>query len=125
MKFYVDYQNKHGIGVQVNSCGLSVDPSMPWLAPSPDAIVVDPTQDYQKRGCLEVKCPYTCEKILFAVASKDVPGFCLVLICYIKLKSRLSIRHVRISMFRNGLTSNFLKLKHKASGNSEFVFKSF
>lgn len=53
---------------------------MPWLAASPDAIVVDPTQDHQKRGCLEVKCPYACEKILFATACKNVPGFCLVLI---------------------------------------------
>ena len=52
-----------------------------WLAASPDAIVVDPTQDHQKRGCLEVKCPYACEKILFAAACKEVPGFCLVLIC--------------------------------------------
>ena len=76
----MDCQNKRGIGIQVNSCGLSVDPSMPWLAASPDAIVVDPTQDHQKRGCLEVKCPYACEKILFVAACKDVNGFYLVLI---------------------------------------------
>ena len=62
IKSYVDYQSKEGTAVQVNSCGLSVDPSMPWLAPSPDAIVVDPTQEHQKIECLEVKCPYVCEK---------------------------------------------------------------
>ena len=79
IKSYMDHQNKEGIAVQVNPCGLSVDSSMPWLAASPDAIVVDPTQEHQKMGCLEVKCPYVCEKKLFAAACKDVPGFCLVL----------------------------------------------
>ena len=29
IKSHVDYQNNKGIAVQVNSCGLSVDPSMP------------------------------------------------------------------------------------------------
>ena len=57
IKAYVDYHNKEGIAVQVNSCGLSVDPTMPWLAASPDAFVVDPTQKHQMMGCLEVKCP--------------------------------------------------------------------
>ena len=79
IKAYVDYQNKEGIAVQVNSCGLSVDPTMPWLAASPDAFVVDPTQEHQMMGCLEVKCPYVCERRKFSAACKDVPGFCLVL----------------------------------------------
>ena len=63
------------VGVQVGSCGLSVDPSVPWLAASPDAIVVDPTQDHQKRGCLEVKCPYTCEKNCLQLPVRMFLGF--------------------------------------------------
>ena len=67
----MDYKNKEGIAVQVNSCGLSVDLSMPSLAANPDANVVDPTQEHQKMGCLEVKCPYVFEKNV----CKDVPYF--------------------------------------------------
>ncbi|XP_065899160.1 uncharacterized protein [Dysidea avara] len=78
VRSYVNYQNKRGIMIQVNSCGLSIDPSTPWLAASPDAIVVDPTQKHPKRGCLEVKCPLSCEKMLFAAACKNISGFCLV-----------------------------------------------
>jgi len=36
---YVDHQNETGKSVAVNSCGLSVHPSMPWLAASPDGIL--------------------------------------------------------------------------------------
>ena len=79
VKSYVDYQNKHGKAVKVNSCGLSVHPSTPWLAGSPDGIVFDPTEKCHNRGCLEVKCPQTCEKVPLTVACKDFSGFCLVL----------------------------------------------
>jgi len=61
-----------------NSCGLYIDPSVFWLA-SPDAIVLDPTQQQQNKSCLEVKCPFLCEKILFEAACKSVSGFCLVI----------------------------------------------
>jgi len=37
----VNYQSKNGKTVSVNLCGLSVNPSMPWLAASPDGIVID------------------------------------------------------------------------------------
>ena len=35
----MDHQNETGKSVAVNSCGLSVHPSMPWLAASPDGIL--------------------------------------------------------------------------------------
>ena len=79
MKSYVEYQNKHGKAVKVYPCGLSVNPSTPWVAGSPDGIVFDPTEKNHGRGCLEVKCPLTCEKVPFTVACRDVSGFCLVL----------------------------------------------
>ena len=55
----MDYQSKMGKSVVVNSCGLSVHPSMPWLAASPDGIVYDSSEEHYKRGCLEVKCPFS------------------------------------------------------------------
>jgi len=79
VRSYVNHQNKRGINIQVNSCGLYIDPSVPWLAASPDAIVLDPTQQQQNKGCLEVKCPFSCEKVLFEAACKSISGFCLVL----------------------------------------------
>ena len=70
VKSYVDYQNKHGKVVKVNSCGLSVHPSTPWVAGSPDGIVFDPTEEHYNKGCLEVKCPQTCEKVPITVACR-------------------------------------------------------
>ena len=76
VKSYVDYENRIGKAVKVNSCGLSVHPITPWLAASPDGFVFDSTEKNHNRGCLEVKCPQTCEKI---PACRDVSVFCLVL----------------------------------------------
>ena len=75
----VDYQNKHGKTVEVYPCGLSVHPSTPWVAGSPDGIFYNSTEKNHNRGCLEVKCPLTCEKVPFSVACRAVSGFCLVL----------------------------------------------
>ena len=102
---YVNYQNKRGMSIQVNSCGLSIDPSTPWLAASPDAIVVDPTQKHQKRGCLEVKCPLSCEKMLFVDGCKNISRFCLVLnngelslsrthACYYQAQTQMHVTHL-------------------------------
>jgi len=74
---YVKHQNVNGKIVQVESCGLFVDNSMPWLAASPDAIVSDFSEPIHKRGCLEVKCPYVCETRTIEDACKMVKGFCL------------------------------------------------
>ena len=41
IKAYISYQHQRGIPVKVNSCGLYIDPSDPWLAASSDGIVVD------------------------------------------------------------------------------------
>ena len=54
IKAYVDHQNEMGKSVAVNSCGLSVHPSMPRLAASPDGIVYDFSEEFYKRWCLEV-----------------------------------------------------------------------
>jgi len=62
----------------VSACGLVVDTSAPWLAANPDRIFSDSTQKEHKKGCLEVKCPLTCENRTITEACRRVPAFCLV-----------------------------------------------
>jgi len=75
---YVNHQRAHGVMVSVQPCGMNVDESSPWLAASPDGIILDPTQsaDSQK-GCLELKCPNLCEKSLILDLSRINSTFCL------------------------------------------------
>ena len=78
IKAYLNYQHQRGISVNVYPCGLYVDSSEPWLAASPDGIVVDMSLSNQSKGCLEVKCPLVCERTAFVDACKTVAAFCLV-----------------------------------------------
>ena len=75
---YVNHHRARGVTVSVQPCGLHVDESSPWLAASPDGIVLDPTQsgDNQK-GCLEVKCPILCQKSLISDVYRKSSPFCL------------------------------------------------
>ena len=75
---YVNYQFKRGVAVEVQKCGLVVDALLPWLAASPDAIVSDPTLKEDSKGCLEVKCPLSCENLSIFKACRTVAAFCLV-----------------------------------------------
>ena len=63
--------------MQVESCGLFVDHSKPWLAASSDGIVTDLSELHNTKGILEVKCPYVCERQTIENACKTVNGFCL------------------------------------------------
>jgi len=75
---YIEYQQKYrSVTVQVRDCGLVVDNFLPWLAASPDRIVIDPTEK-NKQGCLEVKCPFSCEKKTIVEATRSVSAFCLI-----------------------------------------------
>ena len=78
VKAYANYQYQHGTAVKVCACGLYVDPSQPWLAASPDGIVLDMSLGDQNKGCLEVKCPLVCEKIALTEACRTTAAFCLV-----------------------------------------------
>ena len=73
---YLDYHHSRGVAIELRECGLVVDVSLPWLAASPDGIVIDPTQG---EGCLEVKCPLSCETINVEEACRrKVTTFCLI-----------------------------------------------
>ena len=64
--------------IYVDSCGLFVSSSEPWLAASPDWIVTDLLQSTnQRRGCLEVKCSILCTQKLIADVSRDKSTFCI------------------------------------------------
>ena len=71
IKAYISYQHQCGIPVKVNPCGLHVASSEPWLAASPDGIVVDMSLSSQRRGCIEVKCPLVCEKLLLLIPGEQ------------------------------------------------------
>ena len=76
---YIEYQQKcRSVTVQVHECGLVVDNLLPWLAASPDRIVIDPTEKENKQGCLEVKCPFSCERKTILEATRSVSAFCLI-----------------------------------------------
>jgi len=65
VRSYVEYQEKRGITLIVHKCGLFIDPSIPWLAATPDSVV----EIGQDTRCLEVKCPFVCAKKSIAVVS--------------------------------------------------------
>ena len=77
---YVKYQhNCRGVTVEVRECGLVVDKEPPWLAVSPDRIVIDPLEDKEKKqGGLEVKCPLSCQKMTIVQACRKVSAFYLI-----------------------------------------------
>jgi len=72
---YVRFKKSQQVAIEVNKCGLIIDA---WLGVSPDRIVFDPTQQEHQKGCLEVKCPYVCEKRTITDASQQISAFCLV-----------------------------------------------
>ena len=72
---YLDYYHSRGVAIELRLCGLVVDVSLPWLAASPDGIVMDPKYG---EGCLEVKCPLSCETITVKEACRKVTAFCLI-----------------------------------------------
>ena len=75
---YIHYQKGQGRNFEVIQCGLVVDKVEFRLAASPDGIVTDLSQPEHKRGCLEVKCPFTCKRISILEACRQVSAFCLV-----------------------------------------------
>ena len=75
---YANHQRSNGKIIQIESCGIFVHHKNCWLAGSPDAIVYNSTEVNHQKGCLEVKCPYVCEKRSIKDACKEVSAFCLM-----------------------------------------------
>ena len=86
IRSYVEYQKRKGYDLSVRKCGLYIDPAVPWLAASLDAIVkfdqndaclLEQVEEAQIEACLEVKCPYLCLKKSIVEASLESSSFCL------------------------------------------------
>ena len=60
----------------VSVCGMFVDPDDPWLAATPDMLVLDAGH----LGCLEVKCPLAFVDITIEEAAATKAKFCLKLV---------------------------------------------
>ena len=73
---YLQHSSRHSPGVQVNASGLVVSTSHPWLAASPDGLVVDPIED-NSEGVVEYKNPYNARNMTIPEAVEKVKDFCL------------------------------------------------
>ena len=65
-----------GREVIVQDSGLFIDPKLPWLAASPDGIVIDKLSG-QRMLCLEVKCPFKHKDRKVEEACRKDKDFCL------------------------------------------------
>ena len=65
-----------GREVVVQDSGLFINPKRPWLAASPDGIVIDKLSG-QRMLCLEVKCPFKHKDRKVEEACKEDKDFCL------------------------------------------------
>ena len=68
---YVNYFTNKGKQIKVHKCGVVVNPNFPWLAASPDRIVLNEDVGY---GLIEVKCCYSKKNVTPTDACSD-PGF--------------------------------------------------
>ena len=60
----------------VCTCGLVVNPSLPWLGASPDGLVEDPSEKGFR--CLKVKCPFTHHFFTVEVACSNLSFFATI-----------------------------------------------
>ena len=63
-------------GFVTRTCGLVVNPSLPWLGASPDGVVEDPSMKYL--GLLEIKCPFTHRFSTVEKACSDPVFFAMI-----------------------------------------------
>ena len=83
---YVEFQENRGHQLSIHRCGLFINPAIPWLAATPDALVTFSQNNecldlqdegLQNEGCLEVKCPYLCSKKSIFEVALECQSFCL------------------------------------------------
>ena len=85
LREYEKYMKKTGRTISVLKAGLVVNPSMYWLAASPDARVIDTSCD-QPFGLAEVKCPHSKFSVTPEDACLDKTFCCLLDGGKVKLK---------------------------------------
>ena len=74
---YVKHMQEKGhTGLTVSSSGLVISNLTPWLAASPDGVVVDPSST-PSDGLLELKNPRSVQDMSISDACKSKKGFCI------------------------------------------------
>jgi putative phage-type endonuclease len=76
-KAYHRYMQNIGRPVTLKTCGMVVNPDFPWLAASPDRLVVDSSVGY---GLVEVKCPYSTREVDPAHSARNDTSSCCELV---------------------------------------------
>jgi len=61
----------------LNYVGSTLTKYLPWLAASPDGIVIDFSGASDGKRCLKIKCPFVCEKKTISDACRNISGFCV------------------------------------------------
>ena len=81
-QWYIAQKTKlFGPTYQVSRTGMHISTTDPWLAASPDGIIVDSTQAVgRQNGILEIKCPYSGRTMTPEVACQEVNKFCSSLV---------------------------------------------
>ena len=75
---YIQKSVQESPDLQVHKSGLVVSAAHPWLAASPDGLVVDPQEESSAQGVVEYKNPYNAREMTISEAVKKVKDFCLV-----------------------------------------------
>ena len=76
-KYLAHQQEKKHPGVTVAGCGLFVSLDNPWLAATPDGIVVDPSEQASQEGLLEIKNPHSKRNMTLSEACSSGSSFFL------------------------------------------------
>ena len=73
---YLAEKQKTSPGITTSQSGLVISTENPWLAASPDSLVIDPTEN-PPQGIVEFKNPYSVRNNTIYEATSSKKGFCL------------------------------------------------
>jgi len=76
-KEYTTYMHQHGhTGLTVSTSGLNISDESPWLAASPDGLVLDPSYT-PVEGLVELKNPSSVQDMTISEACESKKAFCI------------------------------------------------
>ena len=74
---YITYMHNHGhTGLTVSLSGLTISQQSPWIAASPDGMVLDPSH-VPSEGLVELKNPSSVQDMTIVEACEMKKGFCI------------------------------------------------
>ena len=76
-KEYTTYMHQHGhTGLTVSTSRLNISDESPWLAASPDGLVLDPSYT-PVEGLIELKNPSSVQNMTISKACESKKAFCI------------------------------------------------